>query len=148
MAMKPRVLYLMQFLQKNSDDLHPVTTAKIRKALADKGCPVSVLTLRTDIASLIEAGYDIDIHEKEGCATSYSWKQWELSAPELQILVDAVSSSQFLALDMSRELIRHQLIRPQQPDSGICAIRTTNTAAFGGRNREELHQYDKQERPA
>ena len=109
---------------------------------------MSVLTLRTDIASLIEVGDDIDIHEKEGCATSYNWKQQDLSAPELQILVDAVSSSQFLALDMSRELIRHQLIRPQQPDSGICAIRTTNTAAFGGRNREELHQYDKQEHPA
>lgn len=41
MAMKPRVLYLMQFLQKNSDDLHPVTTAKIRKALPIKAvlCP-------------------------------------------------------------------------------------------------------------
>ena len=78
---------------------------------------MSVLTLHTDIASLIEVGDDIDIHEKEGCATSYNWKQQDLSAPELQILVDAVSSSQFLALDMSRELIR-KLISLAGPHTG------------------------------
>ena len=57
MAMKPRVLYLMQYLEQNSDEQHPVTTAEIRKELAARGCPVSIITLRADIESLMEAGY-------------------------------------------------------------------------------------------
>lgn len=105
MAMKPRVLYLMQYLEQNSDEQHPVTTAEIRRELAAKGCPVSIITLRADIESLLEAGYDILITEKEGLSTTYSWVDRDLSAPELQILVDAVSSSQFITTEKSKELI-------------------------------------------
>ena len=106
MAMKPRVLYLMQYLEQNSDEQHPVTTAEIRKELAAKGCPVSIITLRADIESLVEAGYEISINEKEGFSTTYSWIDRDLSAPELQILVDAVSSSQFITTEKSKELIQ------------------------------------------
>ena len=106
MAMKPRVLYLMQYLEQNSDEQHPVTTAEIRKELAAKGCPVSIITLRADIQSLVEAGYEISITEKEGLSTTYSWINRDLSAPELQILVDAVSSSQFITTAKSKELIK------------------------------------------
>ena len=106
MAMKPRVLYLMQYLEQNSDEQHPVTTAEIRKELAAKGCPVSIITLRADIESLLEAGYEIAINEKEGFSTTYSWINRDLSAPELQILVDAVSSSQFITVEKSKELIK------------------------------------------
>ncbi len=106
MAMKPRVLYLMQYLEQNSDEQHPVTTAEIRRELSSKGCPVTIITLRTDIESLIEAGYEIAIYEKEGFSTTYSWIDRDLSAPELQILVDAVSSSQFITMEKSKDLIR------------------------------------------
>ena len=105
MVMKPRILYLMQYLQENSDEKHPVTTAEIRKELEKRGCPVTVITLRTDIQSLIEAGYDIGINEREGLSTTYSWLDREWSLPELRILVDAVSSSQFLTKEKSRQLI-------------------------------------------
>ena len=105
MAMKPRVLYLMQYLQQNSDEDHPVSTAEIRKALAAKGCPVSITTLRADIESLQTAGYDLQVNESEGMSTTYSWLNGEWSQPELQILVDAVSSSQFITTAQSRVLI-------------------------------------------
>ena len=106
MAMKPRVLYLMQYLKQNSDEQHPVTTAEIRRELASKGCPVTIVTLRTDIESLNEAGYDIAINEQEGFSTTYSWLDRDLSIPELQILVDAVSSSQFITTEKSNDLIQ------------------------------------------
>ena len=106
MAMKPRVLCLMRYLEQNSDEQHPVTTAEIRRYLASVGCPVTIITLRTDIASLIAAGYGIAINEREGLSTTYSWIHRELSVPELRILVDAVSSCQFLTVEKSRELIR------------------------------------------
>ena len=105
MATKNRILYLMKYLQEHSDEEHPVSTAEIREEMARQGYPLLIPTLRDDIASLQHAGYDIQINEREGLPTTYSWldRAWDL--PELQILVDAVSSSQFLTVDMSRRLI-------------------------------------------
>ena len=52
MANKGRVLYLLRYLQQCSDEDHPVTTAEIRKELADKGCPATVETVRDDISMI------------------------------------------------------------------------------------------------
>ena len=65
MANKSRILYLLRYLQENSDEDHPVTTAEIRKALADKGCPVTVETLRNDIVMLQETGFNMYDDGKE-----------------------------------------------------------------------------------
>ena len=105
MANKSRVLYLLQYLQKNSDEDRPVSTAQIRSALKEMGCPVTVETLRDDIAALQEAGYDIAVNESNGLATTYSYIDRPLEAPELQILIDAVSSSQFISQIRSGQLI-------------------------------------------
>ena len=105
MANKNRILYLLEYLRQNSDENHPVSTAEIREAMAAKGCPVVIPTLRDDIESLREAGYEIQINEQEGLSTTYSWLDREWSHPELQILVDAVASSQFITVEKSRELI-------------------------------------------
>lgn len=105
MANKSRILYLLQYLQENSDEDHPVTTAEIRKALASKGCPVTIETLRNDIVMLQETGFDIAVNETSGLSTTYSFLDRPLDVPELQILIDAVSSSQFLTQAKSRHLI-------------------------------------------
>ncbi len=55
-----------------------------------------------DIDSLLEAGYEIAINEKEEFSTTYCWINRDLSVPELQILADAVSSSQFITLERGR----------------------------------------------
>lgn len=59
MANRNRLLYLLQFLQNGSDEDQPVSTARIREVLRKQGCPVTVETLRSDIAALREAGYDM-----------------------------------------------------------------------------------------
>ena len=114
MATKNRIVYLMRYLQENSDENHPVTTAQIREEMAKKGCPIIIPTLRDDIESLQNAGYDIQVNETEGMSTTYSWLDREWSLPELQILVDAVSSSQFITKEKSRELIE-KLVRMGAP---------------------------------
>ena len=106
MAVKNRILLLKEYLEQNSDEGCSVTTAQIREHLASHGCPVTVQTLRTDIESLREAGYDIAQRDLEGMPTRYVWTDREWSTPELQILVDAVSSSQFITRKKSNELIR------------------------------------------
>ena len=105
MANKNRLLALLQILQSNSDEHHPLTTAQVRKALAEKGCPVSIFTLRDDIASLRESGYEIEIKERNGIPTTYGFMEREWSAAELQLLIDAVSSAQFIPIERSNELI-------------------------------------------
>ena len=105
MANKERILYLLRYLHDNSDEDQPVSTAEIRKAMEEKGCALTVQTVRADIESLLAAGFDIQINETEGLSTTYSWIDRDWSAPELQILIDAVSSSQFLTKERSAELI-------------------------------------------
>ena len=105
MANKNRILYLLQYLQSHSDEDCAVSTAEIRSALKEKGCPVSTETLRSDIAALQNAGHDIVVNETNGLTTTYSYIDRPLDLPELQILIDAVSSSQFISHTRSRQLI-------------------------------------------
>ena len=105
MANKNRILFLLKYLQEHTDELHELTTAELRRALTENGYSTSVPTLRNDIDTLINAGFDITINEKPGAPTTYCYIDREWSTPELQILIDAVSSSQFLTTEKSRELI-------------------------------------------
>ena len=105
MATKNRIVYLMRYLRENSDENYPVTTAQIREEMAQRGCPITIPTLRDDIEALKDAGYDIQVNETEGLFTTYSWLDRERTLSELQILVDAVSTSQLITAEKSRELI-------------------------------------------
>lgn len=105
MANKSRLLYLLHFLQSNSDEDRPVSTAQIRAVLRERGCPVTIETLRDDVAALREAGYDIVVNESTGRPTTYSYIDRALDIPELQILIDAVSSSQFISRTRSQQLV-------------------------------------------
>ena len=51
------------------------------------------------------ARYDIARNKASGLITTYSYVDKPLDAPELQILIDAVSSSQFISQTRSRQLI-------------------------------------------
>ena len=107
MPTKDRLLVLLQTLQKNSDDETALSTADILAALEAEGHDCSIRTLRREVKSLQDCGYEIEIREKtEGGYTRYAWMDREWSQPELQILVDAVSAAQFIPQARSEELIR------------------------------------------
>lgn len=101
-----RLLLLLKTLQENSDDDTWLTTADLRRSLEEEGAECSIRTLRTDIRSLQNCGYDIAVRETEGASTEYAWLDREWSKPELQILVDAVSAAQFIPQARSEELIK------------------------------------------
>lgn len=119
MAKKDRLLTLLQILQSESDEHLPLSTAQVRKLLAEEGCPVSILTLRRDIESLQKSGYEIEVKERNGTPTTYGYLDREWSAPELQLLIDAVSSAQFIPVERSNELIckLSKMAGPSQRDS-------------------------------
>ncbi len=119
MANKNSLLALLQILQRDSDEHSPLTTAQVRKALKERGCPVVISTLRGNIQALRDAGYEIDIRERNGIVTTYGFMDREWSAPELQLLIDAVSAAQFIPTGRSRELIRKlaQMAGPSQREA-------------------------------
>jgi len=106
MATKSRLLSLLELLQQESDENCQLTTAQVRKALLEEGFPASIKTIRDDIETLRDAGYDILVQESSGLSTTYAYVGRDFETPELQILIDAVSSSQLITKDRSRKLIR------------------------------------------
>lgn len=102
---KTRILHFLQYLSENTDEGRAVTHGDILAHYAALGLKVSVPTIRDDVRSLREAGYDIDVREVNGVATYYKFLDRKWSAPELQILVDAVSAGQFLSANKTRKMI-------------------------------------------
>ena len=105
MSNKSRILFLLNWLRDNTDEESPVSATELRKQFREQGMNATSATLRDDIATLRESGYDIDIREVNGVATWYKYLDREWSASEVQILIDAVASSQFISKEKSRQLI-------------------------------------------
>ena len=106
MDTKERIIVLLEHLRENSDEGKAVSAADIRAMFRERGESVAAPTLRDDIASLIRAGYDIDINEVNGVGTYYKYLDREWTEPELQILIDAISASQFITKEKSDMMIR------------------------------------------
>jgi len=103
---KARTFALLRYLQEHTDEDTEVTANEIMRDFAEAGQKISRPTLREDISALREAGFSIEIHEVPGVATYYQLTNREWSPQELQILVDAVASSQFITAAKSTEIIR------------------------------------------
>ena len=105
MPNKDRLLVLLHTLQNHSDDETWLTTQDLRSALEKEGFECSIRTLRRDVQSLRNCGYDIAVQETEGMYTKYAYLSRKLSMPDLQILIDAVSAAQFSPQKRSEELV-------------------------------------------
>ena len=71
MESKLRILHFLRYLTENTDEGQAVTNSDIRAHYAALGEKVSMPTIRDDVRSLREAGYDIDVREVNGVATYY-----------------------------------------------------------------------------
>ena len=102
---KTKIIHILNYLEKHTDENHSVTTAQIQAMLSELGITADRKTLYSDIACLQDMGYDID---QEPTRNGGGWKllsrKFELA--ELKLLVDAVQSSRFITTKKSRELIK------------------------------------------
>ena len=105
MSNKSRILFLLDWLRENTDEESAVSATELRHKFQEQGMNATAATLRDDIATLREAGYDIDVREENGVATWYKYLDRQWSGSELQILIDAVASSLFISKEKSRQLI-------------------------------------------
>lgn len=99
-----KLLVIKDFLERESDEQHPVTMAQIIAELARRGIPAERKSIYLDLEALREHGMDI-IMVREGQLTGYFLGKRAFELPELRLLVDAVQSSRFITYKKSLELI-------------------------------------------
>lgn len=139
MPNRDRILLLLQTLQKQSDDETWLTTADLRAVLEAEGYECSIRTLRKEIQSIIDSGFNIEIQESEGQSTKYAWKARKWTAPELQILIDAVSSAQFIPEKQSRKLIARLTAMAGPSHQGELKPQILISEHIKAKNRDMIH---------
>lgn len=101
---KRRVLVLIDFLYKKTDEDHQITSDELISYLKDNGVPANKKTLKSDLDLMVDAGLDIVTVSSK--PNRYFWGSREFEMPELKLLIDAVSSSRFITEKKSRELVK------------------------------------------
>ena len=102
---KLKILYIWDYLQKNSHEDSPVRAVELIEMLEKRhGITCDRKTVYSDIAALQEFGVDIiSTHGKNG---GYYIGSRIFELPELKLLIDAVQSSRYLTEKKSRKLIK------------------------------------------
>ena len=100
---KLKILYIWDYLQKNSHQNNPVRANELISMLDRHNIHCDRKTIYSDIAALQDFGVDIVHQPGRGGGYFIASRNFEL--PELKLLIDAVQSSRFLTEKKSRELI-------------------------------------------
>ena len=101
---KLRLLCLMRYLQRQSDEQHPVGMADMLSELDRLGIPANRKTIYDDLESLRLFGLDIVTVKSSTVGYYIASRDFEL--PELKLLVDSVQSSKFITQKKTASLIR------------------------------------------
>ena len=101
---KLKIFYILDYLQKNSHQDHPVRAAELLTMLEQQHSIICERkTIYSDIGALQD--YGVDIVSIPGKSGGYYIASRNFELPELKLLIDAVQSSRFLTEKKSRELI-------------------------------------------
>ena len=115
---KLKILYILDYLQKNSHEGNPVRASDLIGML-DRQHNISCdrKTVYSDVAALQDYGVDIvSIPGKNG---GYYIASRNFELPELKLLIDAVQSSRYLTEKKSRELIEKLLTQCNEQDAKL-----------------------------
>ena len=100
---KLKMLYIMEFFLRQSDEEHPLTAAWIIEQLEARGIPAERKSVYRDIQILQDYGMEI---EKAPGQNGFYLASRSFELPELKLLVDAVAASKFITEKKSRELVK------------------------------------------
>lgn len=101
---KLKILYIKDYLEKNSHQNHPVRASELIEMLERQhNITCDRKTVYSDIAALQDYGMDIVSTPGKGGGYYVASRNFEL--PELKLLIDAVQSSRYLTERKSKELI-------------------------------------------
>ena len=101
---KLKILYIWDYLQKNSHETHPVRASELIDYLDHQhNIRCDRKTVYSDVKALQDYGVDIVSLPGRNGGFFVATRNFEL--PELKLLIDAVQSSRYLTEKKSRELI-------------------------------------------
>ncbi|MBR5094845.1 MAG: WYL domain-containing protein [Oscillospiraceae bacterium] len=100
---KKKILVLLRYLQRYSDEEHPVTMQQLLEELARNGIPAERKSVYDDLRVLEEMGVDLLV--KRGRAPGYAIGQRDFELAELKLLVDSIQSSKFITEGKTMALI-------------------------------------------
>lgn len=100
---KLKILYVLEFLQKYSDEENPVTANEICEYLEKNSITAERKSVYADIEELCNFGYDIIrcFTPKRG----FFLASREFEEPEIYLLCDAVRTARFITPKKTRELV-------------------------------------------
>lgn len=101
---KIKLLFLMDLLDKQTDEEHTVTMKDILNAMEENGIQAARKSVYSDIETLKQYGMDIEYRKEQPEGYYLASHRFELA--ELKLLVDAVQSSRFITEKKSRSLIK------------------------------------------
>ncbi len=148
---KLKLLYILRMLEEYTDEEHPMTTAEIISRLEAEEINCERKTIYSDIASLIDFGYDIiQVSNRRGGGYYLASRDFELA--ELKLLVDVVQSSRFITTKKSRELIRKLEKMAGRHDAGqlqrqvyvVGRVKTENESIYY--NIDKIHRAIQEDR--
>ena len=115
---KLKIFYILDYLQKNSHEDHPVRASDLISML-DREHNISCdrKTVYSDVAALQD--YGVDIVSLPGKNGGYYIASRNFELPELKLLIDAVQSSRYLTEKKSRELIEKLLTQCNEQDAKL-----------------------------
>ena len=98
-----RLLRMLELLQNESDEQHPISTPDAIRLLKEKwGLEAYRITVQRDVEALVDAGYDVrTIHARQN---RYYMASRTFEHAELKLLADAVASSKFITAAKSKAL--------------------------------------------
>ena len=102
---KLKLLYIMNYLQQNTDEDHPVTVNQIISYLEAHGIFAERKSIYSNIEALQNFGLDI-VQAGSGRSCGYYIAHRNFELPELKLLVDSVQSSKFITHRKTATLIR------------------------------------------
>lgn len=101
---KLKLLYLVDILERKTDENHPMNTSKLIEELAKVDVSAERKSIYDDIEQLNQFGYDIVLNKSRTLGGYYmASRRFELA--ELKVLVDSVQASRFITPKKTRELI-------------------------------------------
>ena len=99
---KARLITLLKMLYEKTDDQNELTTYQILDNLRNQNIHSNDKTLRKDIATLKELGFDVIVEHSKPNRYHIGDRGFDLA--EVKLLIDAVASSRFVTETKSREL--------------------------------------------
>lgn len=101
---KQKLLLLREYLERNTDEDHPASTAQVIEYLASRGVAAERKSIYDDMDTLSAFGLDVQ-RVRRGNASGWFIGQRDFQLPELRLLVDSIQSSRFITRKKSLELI-------------------------------------------